>query len=715
MTPGSQKQPVSWTGYLYAVLAFAGIVALRWETNHLTGELISMPLCGLAVVIFATRLGTGPGILAAAITTIWCGYESWSPSLGIADWFRCSVYALEASLACVFARQLRIAREEAATGEAWHRQVVETSGEGIWMVNPDGTIAYANPRIAEILGCTVPDLTGRRVEDYFFPEDQASERIRFQTRRPGVRDQFDRRLKRADGREVWTLACSSPYSRGGKDAGVLTMMTDITERKKAEHSLRSSERKFRELFENIREGVYQTAPDGRIMAANPELLRMLGFSTPEELNVPGVVRDTFVDPSVHVSLRDKLERDGSYANIEFQLRTRDKRIITVRENARVVRDDNGNVAYYEGTLTDLTDSMRIEKYLRQVREMEALSRLAGGVGRDLVQIVQRLRTSDRDSGALAKSIEDAERLCSQILEFSHRSMAVTDAVIDINGFVREYEPELRRYLRPGATLALSLGERLMPALADAGYLQQIAVGFMIHAGQFHPDRIEVVTSIEEPGPAGTTGPYICLSVRAPLADSSAEATPWVGAETIQAIIARSGGIVRAVVEPPTATAGAELRCELYLPLEAGAGLAQPQADVADSIAAHGDVPGVLLLDEEPLLRELSRDMLERQGFRVLAAASVTEAERIARGPMPFEALITTSAANHLAGKEFVAHFRDIRPGARVLFIAGYSEAAPDASALPEGCSVITKPFSGNTLGRELRLLLEMAKARNANQ
>ena len=88
-------------------------------------------------------------------------------------------------------------------------------------------------------------------------------------------------------------------------------------------------------------------------------------------------------PSTTSSLRDRLDRDGSYANVEFQLRTRDHRIITVSENARVVRDENGDVLYYEGTLTDITETLRIEKQLRQAQQMEALGRLAGGIAQGL--------------------------------------------------------------------------------------------------------------------------------------------------------------------------------------------------------------------------------------------------------------------------------------------------------------------------------------------
>ena len=398
------------------------------------------------------------------------------------------------------------------------------------MVDPEGAIAYANPRIAEILGCAEDQIVGRKFETFLFPEDHSAERIRFQNRRPGAKEQYDRRLRHSDGSIVWTLACSSPWMYSGKDAGVLTMMTDITERKKAEHALRRSERKFRELFENIREGVYQTSPDGRILAANPELLRMLSFTSPEELNVPGAVRDTFVDTDLHQSLRDRLERDGSYAAVEFQLRTRDRRIITVRENARVVRDENGNVLYYEGSLTDVTERLRFEKQLRQAQKMEALGRLAGGsIARDFRSIgsgiAARLRhaldslppesPARADLDAVAKGLQNGAALTRQILEFSQRQMGGHDEsrdrighanAMDLNGVLAGLDPDLRRLISPETSLRLSLCADATPVLADPGHISQILTSFEIHARDFGVGAsvIQVVTAVESDGPAINT-------------------------------------------------------------------------------------------------------------------------------------------------------------------------------------------------------------------
>lgn len=343
-----------WRGYAVAFLFTLAAFLFRHEVGRLTGQPIALSLCGLAAVFASIWIaGLGPSLFAAALTAVWYVINAGvsNPTFWIPD----GLYMVEAGAFCFYGRQLRAARDAAADIADWHRHLVETAGEGIWTVDSEGIVRNANPRIAEMLGCQAAEIVGHPVDEFLFLEDLPAERIRFQNRRPGVREQYDRRLRRADGSELWTLACSSPYSARGRDAGVLTMMTDITERKQAEHALRRSERKFRELFENVREGVYQTSLDGRILAANPELLRMLGFTHQDELNVPGVVKGTFVDPELHLTLRDRLERAGSYANVEFQLRTRDNRVITVSENARVVREENGDILYFEGTLTDITE------------------------------------------------------------------------------------------------------------------------------------------------------------------------------------------------------------------------------------------------------------------------------------------------------------------------------------------------------------------------
>ena len=716
-----------WTGYAFAVAAVGVAFVFRFEVDHLIGDTISVPLCALAAVFACLwTTGLGPALLATVLTTIWYAidFQSDHPPATSAT-IHYALYVLEASLLCLFARQLRAARDLAAKGEDWQRHLVQTAGEGIWMVDPDGVIAYANPRMAEILGCSEDEIVGCKFETFLFPEDHSSERIRFQNRRSGAKEQYDRRLRHSDGSIVWTLACSSSYTYSGKDLGVLTMMTDITERKKAEHALRRSERKFRELFENIREGVYQTSPDGRILAANPELLRMLSFTSPEELNVPGVVRDTFVDTDLHQSLRDRLERDGSYAAVEFQLRTRDRRIITVRENARVVRDENGHILYYEGSLTDITERLRFEKQLRQAQKMEALGRLAGGIARDFRSIGQgiaaRLQQAINslppespvraDLFAVGKGLQNGAALTRQILEFSERQIGHSTAM-DLNGVLGGLDPDLRSLISPETELRISLCADSTPVLADPGHIRRIVTSFVIHAREFGggASLIEIATTVDPDGPSlepapgnsirellRSAVPFVSLSVRGVAAEqrtalpsaheNEPSVKPWVGMATSQAILSQYGGMMTAVIDAVTPESGKGVRYSLYLPLASGARL-------ANEVETKRSAPVVLLVEEEPLIRELSRDMLERQGFEVLTAGTTAEAKRIASTGEHFDVLITARTSEDIS---------DLRPNLRVLYVSGYSDE--ESTPFPESAAIIQKPFSGESLARKVRDLL----------
>src|SRR5580704_17634277 len=221
----------AWAGYAFAIAATAAVFVFRYEVDQLIGDTISLPLCALAAVFACLWcIGLRSALLATFLTTAWYvwDYQREHPPVVSAS-IHYALYLFEAAMLCLFGRQLLAARDLAAKGEDWQRHLVETAGEGIWMVDPEGVIGDANPRIAELLGCSVEQIVGRKVEAFLFAEDLSVERNRFNNRRDGIRAPFDRRLRRADGSEVWTLACSNAYSYGKKDLGVFSMITDITE------------------------------------------------------------------------------------------------------------------------------------------------------------------------------------------------------------------------------------------------------------------------------------------------------------------------------------------------------------------------------------------------------------------------------------------------------------------------------------------------------
>lgn len=141
--------------------------------------------------------------------------------------------------------------------------------------------------------------------------------------------------------------------------------------RRAGEAVRLSEEKFRSLFENVNEGIYQSTLDGRLLTANPAMVRMLGYASVQELLGVNIARDLFVDPSARAEWIRHCETASGFVNSEVRLRRKDGSRITALESVRVVRDTSGSILYFEGTITDITEQAAASELLaRQHLELQ---------------------------------------------------------------------------------------------------------------------------------------------------------------------------------------------------------------------------------------------------------------------------------------------------------------------------------------------------------
>jgi len=149
----------------------------------------------------------------------------------------------------------------------------------------------------------------------------------------------------------------------------MTRLTGIAiERKRAEKTIRASEARFRGLFENVLDGVYQVSADGEFISANPALVKMLGYDSEQDLKNLGPTRSLYVDSAQQAEVLSALHRDGQIRNAELKLRRKDGSQIIVLENSRIVRNESGAVTGYEGTLSDITERKRAELAIHEAKE-----------------------------------------------------------------------------------------------------------------------------------------------------------------------------------------------------------------------------------------------------------------------------------------------------------------------------------------------------------
>lgn len=696
----------------------------------------------LAIIASAAFAGAGPGLTSTGILVTWAAFDLWvhgrTPSNTLV---RCLILLLEGALLSFGSARMWNSKRDAMRSGEWHRRLMETAAEGIWVLDGNGVIAYANARMAELLATSAGDLVGRNAEEFFFPADLSVERIRAQNVRLGRKEQFDRRMMRSDGAEIWVLTCCNLIDADESSAPkALAMMTDITERKRAEVALRRSEERFRNLFETVLEGVYQSSKDGRILAANPMLLQMLGVTSEAELNDIDVAKDLYVVPSVRAGLMERLEHEGSLQNAEYELRRRDGRIITVLENARAVRDESGAVLYHEGTLTDITPRKRMEEQLRQAQKVEALGRLAGGIAHDFNNVLtvitgySRLVLSDlgRDHPARASAEQvheaagNAMALTKRLLSFSRRQAPVEGA-LDLNGAIERAAPALHLMLGDGATgdkgrLRLQFCPEAVPVYASQAEIELTLMSLAASVRKPPPrDQLELKTEVvhldeEICQRCGDTQPgrYAALTVRG-ASDSTvpgsaiglfanpsftamdSKESAVAGISSTHAVIAQRGGFI-------AVDHGSEAHPAFHVFLPCAIAPIGGHGEPGAALTAGGET--ILLVEDEPLVRELSRDMLERQGYQVVLASDANEAERISAVAGSFDLLITDAVMPSISGVELARRIRASHPGMKVLFISGYSDQPGERDqTAAEGAAFLQKPFSADSLGRKIRQVL----------
>jgi PAS domain S-box-containing protein len=253
--------------------------------------------------------------------------------------------------------------------EERYRTLVELSPDPI-VVYSSGTIVFVNTSAVQIFGAqSTEDLIGRSMMEMIHPDYRLLvQRQVLQMSKEGKRAPLtEEKFIRLNGTTFEAEVAAMTFLWQGKSA-IQVVMRDVTERIKAEQVIRGSEMKYRSLVENVLDGVYQTTPDGEILTANPALARMLGYNSETDLLLLNAEKQLYVDTEERRQYLRLLNKGERIKNAEFKLRRKDGQIIDVLENARVVRSRIGDILYYEGTITDITELKTVQEALRVSEE-----------------------------------------------------------------------------------------------------------------------------------------------------------------------------------------------------------------------------------------------------------------------------------------------------------------------------------------------------------
>lgn len=234
--------------------------------------------------------------------------------------------------------------------------------------DPEWSLTYLSEGVLALTGYKAAELVGKsRLVSYnsiTHPEDLPKVLQAIQTaiasRQPYV---VEYRIHTKSGQEKWLWEKGSGvFDDTGSMLGIEGFITDITGRVQAEVALRQAEQKYRSIFENAVEGIFQTTPDGRYLTANPMLARIYGYDSPAELisTLTDIQRQLYADPDRRLQFMRLLQEHDAVWDFESQVYRKDGSVIWISENARAIRDARGELLGYEGTVADITGRKQAE-------------------------------------------------------------------------------------------------------------------------------------------------------------------------------------------------------------------------------------------------------------------------------------------------------------------------------------------------------------------
>jgi PAS domain S-box-containing protein len=234
----------------------------------------------------------------------------------------------------------------------------------------DNRITRVNKTELAMLGYTAEEMVGRSVWD-FIVEDPSSDTIPVECTSELRLEATQRTFRRKDGTTIPVLMRHKLISdENGNARGMRSTLQDISALKHVEQELRTAEAKFRSIFENAIEGIFQTAPEGRFKSANPALARIYGYASPDQLirQLSDIERQLYVDPNRRKEFIQIMDDKGEVSDFVSQAYRQDGSVIWISEHARVARDSQGRVLYYEGTVEDITARREAEDTVTKARD-----------------------------------------------------------------------------------------------------------------------------------------------------------------------------------------------------------------------------------------------------------------------------------------------------------------------------------------------------------
>jgi PAS domain S-box-containing protein len=524
------------------------------------------------------------------------------------------------------------------------------------------------------------------------------------------------------------------------------LQIEIIERKQVEESLRL----LSSAVEQAKESIVITdaeldLPGPKIIFVNPSFTTMTGYTTEEAIGkTPRILQGPRTDKAVLRRLRQNLERGETFAGEAINYR-KDGKEFNLEWQIAPLRNASGKITHFVAIQHDITGRKRLEAQLFQSQKMETVGKLAGGIAHEFNSIMtaiigqSELLIADLPPGnplaknavEIRKAAERATVLTRQLLAYG-RKQILQPEILDLKAVIVSMENTLLHLMGRNVEVRYSFAAGIKSVKADAGQIEQVIVNVAMNAADAMPNggkltletaNVTLDADYVSRFPELKAGEFVVLAIGDTGAGMSDEVKARVfepffttkgvgkgtglGLATCHGIVKQSGGHIAVYSELGRGTTvkiylpQVEQKTELKLPVPPKTSLELPRGTET-----------ILLVEDDPSLREMAATLLGRWGYTVLAAADGVEAMGHVhqQGTGHIDLLFTDVVMPQMSGNELADRIRALHPRTKILFASAYTEnAIVHQGVLNPGVALLQKPFTPSALAHKVREILNPAK------